>query len=152
MDSTKAQIGTTEDGTTMGFLIRMTPEQVEKARESLTQVGVEFDPENQMAMGNGDSDIDQFATGDDIPIILEKLNDALEEGGSEMRFPESAEGMSLEERHQVMELGHFNIVWNGKRPVEDDKLREDGGVPFIIENGYKDLKKHLRPVNRRSRN
>ena len=137
----------------MTFMIDIPTDKVDLAVKALDLIGVEFTPKEQIALINSDSDIDYLAVAGDLNNILDIINKALEEQKSGYQLLNDTNVMNLAQIHSILEIGHYNIVWNGSKVLETNWNWDDSNMECIdvILMGYPELQSLFIKTNRRSK-
>ena len=119
------------------FLLRIPTDQVQQARKALESVEIDFHPETQMCVLDRERELifhgaDQHHTvgppinfAEDIPDLIEGLNEYLDELGITPRLPEYRPEWTLEQRHEMLRLATREVLWVGFRPLVSDIFPRD---------------------------
>ena len=105
----------TKMSTTNTYMLTMTDQQAAQAAETLTPLGVKFDPPLALISINEKSSREYHLTGSDASDLVELINNELNENGVKPLLPDFQGNLTLQQTVQLM-----NIAWSAFDWDEDE--------------------------------
>lgn len=90
------------------FIVEMTPDQAREAAETLSRIGVSFEPEEALTVYDPDDDTYWVMRGQDLDHLLESINNYLEENHPGRKVPEPN---SLEGAAEALRMAYWEFEW-----------------------------------------
>lgn len=100
----------------MTFTVSIPPERANDLAEFLASIAIPFDPDSQITVLNHDPRFQCRFTGEDIPFIVEEINNHLSKRGLRPLIPGNHHEWTLERRHALLKLAAEYYHWIGKVP------------------------------------
>lgn len=120
---------------TAEFAITMTLQQARLAKPILANIGVKFEPAEDMLERDPDDDTHWVMRSSELDYLLSAIRDRLDEHHPGCTLPEP---VTLEQTAEALALAYWEFEWNRHRPTED-LWRHDGGTWQQVIDKYPEL-------------
>ena len=106
-------------GETITFTMDIPTGKIEKVKQLLEGLEVKFNPNDQIIAFNEDMMSQSVAIGQDLWLLVERINWILEEDGLTPTIPEGHEGWNIQRRQAFLQFAIDNYDW------DNDKMNKE---------------------------